>query len=354
MKKRVCMVVPSFTAKGGITSVVSGYRDSQLTKDYDVRFVETYCDGGIFKKIVKAMTAYLKFAQIAFFWKPDIVHIHTSFGGSFYRKSVIIRMASFAGIPIVNHVHGADFKEFYESKLPAEKKKIEKVYHKCAVTIALSEEWKKQLAEIVSEESIRVVENYGILKEDIVREKITKPNSKYILFLGFISERKGCFDIPAIVDKVCKNISDAKFVLGGSGEIEKVRQNINPHFRDNVVFPGWIRDEKKEQCLREADVFLLPSYSEGMPMAILDAMGCGLPIVSTKVGGIPKIVQHGINGYLYEPGDSENMAQAIINLLTNNSERIKAGQASAAIVQKKYSLQHNIDKIKKIYTEILK
>lgn len=50
MKKKVCMVVPSFTAKGGITSVVNGYRNSQLTEDYDVRFIETYCDGSVIQK----------------------------------------------------------------------------------------------------------------------------------------------------------------------------------------------------------------------------------------------------------------------------------------------------------------
>ena len=61
MKKKVCMVVPSFTAKGGITSVVNGYRNSQLTEDYDVRFIETYCDGSVIQKTSKALSAYLKF-----------------------------------------------------------------------------------------------------------------------------------------------------------------------------------------------------------------------------------------------------------------------------------------------------
>ena len=87
MKKKVCMIVPSFSAKGGITSVVNGYRNSQLTEDYDVRFIETYCDGSIIHKIFKALSAYSKFIYTALFWKPNLVHVHTSFGGSFYRKA---------------------------------------------------------------------------------------------------------------------------------------------------------------------------------------------------------------------------------------------------------------------------
>ena len=105
MKKKVCMIVPSFSAKGGITSVVNGYRNSQLTEDYDVRFIETYCDGSIVYKIFKALSAYSKFIYTALFWKPNLVHVHTSFGGSFYRKALIIEIASLAKIPVVNHVH---------------------------------------------------------------------------------------------------------------------------------------------------------------------------------------------------------------------------------------------------------
>lgn len=291
-------------------------------------------------------------AHTALFWKPNLVHVHSSFGGSFYRKALIIEIASLSKIPVVNHVHGADFDEFYRKKSQKKKKTIEKIYNKCIRTIALSEEWKKNLAEIVPEQTIRVVENYGILQEDLIKEKLTKPNNKLILFLGFICERKGCFDIPAIVDQVCSKIPDARFILGGSGEIEKVKQKLSAKYKDNVEFPGWIRNEQKRQYLREADIFLLPSYNEGMPMAILDAMGCGLPIVSTDVGGIPKIVRQGINGYLYKPGDSKSMACAIIEYLTDDEKRLKAGQESVDIIRESYSLQQNIDKLERVYTEV--
>ena len=352
MKKKVCMVVPSFTAKGGITSVVSGYRNSQLTEDYDVRFIETYCEGNVIRKVSKALRAYFEFIYTTLVWKPNLVHVHTSFGGSFYRKALIIEMASLAKIPVINHVHGAEFDEFYRRKSQRKKKAIEKIYNKCIRTIALSEEWKKNLAEIVPEQTISVVENYGILQEDLIKEKFTKPNHKMILFLGFICERKGCLDIPAIVDQVCRKIPDARFILGGSGEIEKVKQKLSAKYKDNVEFPGWIRNEQKKQYLREADIFLLPSYNEGMPMAILDAMGCGLPIVSTDVGGIPKIVRQGINGYLYKPGDSKSMACAIIEYLTDDEKRLKAGRESVDVIRESYSLQQNIDKLERVYTEV--
>ena len=197
-----------------------------MTEDYDVRFIETYCDGSVIQKTSKALSAYLKFIYTVFFWKPNLVHVHTSFGGSFYRKAVIIEIASLAKIPVVNHVHGADFDEFYRKKSQKKKKTIEKIYNKCIRTIA----------EIVPEQTIRVVENYGILQEDLIKEKLTKSNNKLILFLGFICERKGCFDIPAIVDQVCRKIPDARFILGGSGEIEKVKQKLSAKYKRGGYF----------------------------------------------------------------------------------------------------------------------
>lgn len=84
--KKVVMVVPSFSAKGGISSVVNGYRGSELEKKYKIKYIESYCDGSKVKKICKAMEAYFLFFKEMAINKPDLVHIHSSFGGSFYRK----------------------------------------------------------------------------------------------------------------------------------------------------------------------------------------------------------------------------------------------------------------------------
>ena len=137
--KRVCMVVPNRMVKGGIAAVVNGYRGSQLEKDYEITYVESYKDGSKFDKLLKGICGYFHFAYVLMFHKPDVVHIHSSFGPSFYRKMPFIYMASWRKIPIVNHIHGADFDEFYVNAPEEKKNKIKKVYSKCNVLIALSE-----------------------------------------------------------------------------------------------------------------------------------------------------------------------------------------------------------------------
>ena len=356
--KKVCMVVPNKMVKGGIAAVVNGYRGSQLEKDYEITYVESYKDGSKFDKLLKGICSYFHFAKILLFNKPDIVHIHSSFGPSFYRKMPFIYMASVCRIPIVNHIHGADFDEFYVNASESKKKKVKKIYEKCSVLIALSEEWKECLSQIVSPSKISIVENYSILHEDALKQRLERKCNNIVLFLGELGKRKGCYDIPEVIAQVKKSIPDVRFVLAGAGDevdekaIKKLIDEEN--VSDNVEFPGWVRGDMKDKLLREADVFFLPSYNEGMPMSVLDAMGYGMPVVSTNVGGIPKIVHNGENGYCCKPGDVNTMSLMMIKLLMNQRIREKAEERSVVIVKEKYSLEAHINQIEILYEKQIK
>lgn len=358
MMKKVCMIVPNRMVKGGIASVVNGYRGSKLEKDYDITYVESYTDGSKLTKLFKGISGYIQFIKVLLTNKPDIVHIHSSFGPSFYRKMPFIYMASWAKIPIVNHIHGADFDEFYVNASESKKKKIKKIYEKCSVLIALSEEWKERLSQIVSPSKISVIENYSILHEDALKQRLERKCNNTVLFLGELGRRKGCYDIPEVIRKVKEDVPDVKFVLAGAGSeadekaIKKLidRENVS----DNVEFPGWVRGDTKDKLLREADVFFLPSYNEGMPMSVLDAMGYGLPIVSTNVGGIPKIVQDRKNGVSCSAGDINVFAKGINDLLCNNEWRFQAANESMNIIKNGYSLETHLCQLEHIYEENFK
>lgn len=204
MKKRICMIIPNPMVKGGIAAVVNGYRGSKLEEDYKITYVESYRDGSKFAKLLKGIGGYFRFAMVLLFHKPDIVHIHSSFGPSFYRKMPFIYMAFWAKIPIINHIHGADFDEFYVNASEGKKAKIKNVYSKCNMLIGLSEEWKERLSRIVPEDRIEIIENYSILHEDALEERMQRECHNTVLFLGELGKRKGCYDIPAVIAQVKK------------------------------------------------------------------------------------------------------------------------------------------------------
>ena len=201
--------------------------------------------------------------------------------------------------------------------------------------IALSEEWKERLSQIVPEDRIEIIENYSVLHEDALEERMQRECNNTVLFLGELGKRKGCYDIPAVIAQEKKSIPDVKGIS------------------DNVKFPGWVRGDTKDKLLREADVFFLPSYNEGMPMSVLDAMGYGLPVVSTNVGGIPKIVHDGENGYCCDPGNVNQFAKGITEILLDRKERKSFGEASWKIVKEGYSLEAHLNRIEQAYKQVL-
>ena len=347
--KKICMIVPSFTAKGGIAAVVNGYRGSELEKKYAIHYIETYCDGTKPAKLFKAVTAYLCFIKELIVFKPDIIHIHSSFGASFYRKLPFIWMGSVLKIPIVNHIHGSELKRFFWDAHPFVKALKKKAYQSCDMVIALTEEWKTLFIEAFGIQTVKAINNYGRVCSLITKEH--RPDT--VLFMGFLSKLKGCMDIPEIVYQVKKEIPRVQFILAGKGSCEEVRQ-IEQMLKDygiqeNVQFPGWITGSEKESALQSAVLFLLPSYTEGMPMSILEAMGHGLPIVSSNVGGIPELVEQGRNGYMCDPGDTKAFADAIVTLLKDAQLRNTMGKESIRIIEESYSLEHHIDALASVY-----
>lgn len=354
--KKICMVVQDKMVKGGIASVISGYYGSKLEKDYRMIYVESYKDGGKFTKLIKGILGYIEFVKVLLVDQPDLVHIHSSFGPSFYRKIPFIYMAHWAKIPIINHIHGADFHVFYECANDRKRKLIKSTYDKCTILIALSEEWKERLAEIVPEDKIVIIENYSILYKDAIKERQNRNSNNTVLFLGELGHRKGGYDIPAVVEQVVKALPEVKFILAGTGTREDeqaIKQLIKEKgVEKNVFFPGWVRGKQKDKLLREADVFFLPSYNEGMPMSILDAMGYGLPVVSTNVGGIPKIVHEGENGYCCEAGDVKHLADSIVKLLKSKIMLDQASVNSYTIVERGYSLEVHLKKICNLYDKL--
>ena len=347
--KKVCMIIPSFDAKGGIASVVSGYRNSQLEKDFDIKYIETYCDGNKFFKTCMALRSYVYFVVLILFWNPSIIHIHSSFGGSFYRKLPFIIIGSLFKKPIINHIHGADFDRFYINASNEKRKIVKYAYNKCDKIIALSDEWKDKLNQIVDSAKIVVIENYSILHPEAINARKTKKNDYNVLFFFFFCRRKGCYDIPSVAEKVAKEIPNIKFVLAGSGDIDRIKSITPDKIKNIIIYPGWVKKDEKDSLLKKADVFFLPSYNEGMPMSILDAMGYGLPVVSTTVGGIPKIVHNGENGYLCKPGEIENLSTAILKILKDDYMLKKMGNNSVSIVKNRYSLQTHINSLEKTY-----
>jgi len=167
-----------------------------------------------------------------------------------------------------------------------------------------------------------------------------------------LEEQKGHEDLLAAVSQVCREIPGLTLLLVGDGSRRPRLQALVQELKlEQVVrFLGTRRDIP--QILRALDVFVMPSRWEGIPLTLLEAMGCGLPVVSTRVGRAPEIIQDGVNGCLTPVADPEVLAQAILELYREPRKRHEWGEQARRTVREKYTLAHFMDQFAAIYLEL--
>lgn len=153
--------------------------------------------------------------------------------------------------------------------------------------------------------------------------------------------------------KVAKAIPHARLLLAGEGsQREAYRESARSlGIQDRVVFLGRVRE--MQPFYDGLDVYACPSFSEGLPMSILEAMARGLPVVATQVGGIPEIMADGVNGILVPPGNPDAMAEALIALASDPERRGALGRAAQARIREHFLADRVIEKLHHYYERIL-
>ena len=348
------MIVPQADVQGGIAGVVSSYYGSSLEKEFEICYVESYCDGSKWRKLRKALGAYLRFIGVLWRFHPQIVHIHSSFGPSFFRKMPFILLSAAGKIPVINHIHGSAFDEFFEKAPEGKKKLVRYIYGKCSRIIVLTDFWRDKISMIVPAERIEVVPNYSRSFPEAIRNNQMRFDGRQILFLGVITPGKGLHEMPAVIRNVVDRVPDARFVIAGTGDTEYLYEHLQDGYKDHVLCPGWVTGSEKEKLLKESMLFFLPSHMEAMPMSALEAMGYGLPVVSTNAGGIPFVVKDGYNGKLADVGAVREMADAICGYLEDRSAFQRASENSLQLAGGEFSLEAHLGRLGQIWNEVLK
>lgn len=312
---------------GGISAVV------QYWSDYieDLQYYPTFKEGSNFVKLRIMFSSYVRLLFRLFFdEKIKIVHVHTAAGTDFLRSAKIVSLANFFEKKVVLHSHASQFKVFYAESSKKQKKWIVDILMKADILIALSESWKEWFVSLgVNPEKITILHNitaYPQMKED--KEDVTNRPVRF-LFMGEIGQRKGVFDILRGLTNHREEIKDSiELRIGGNKMEDELRKTITDGGLSNFVkFEGWVSGEKKIELLNWADVYILPSFNEGLPISILEAMSYRMPIVSTPVGGIPEVVDKS-NGVLVTPGNDEEIYSAMKYYVENKQEIVTQGSES--------------------------
>lgn len=331
--------------RGGVAAVENVY--STFYKPFNHIATVGSGDDSKARKLLAFVKAYFKF----WWWmlrhkEIKVVHVHGSSGPSFWRKRFFIRMAKRFGKKVVFHCHGGNFPQF----TARHRKAVTEIIEQCDCIVALSEWWKQWFEQTFRCKEVVVIKN--VIPQPHIHK--TPHEGFNLLLLGLLGKNKGVYDLLDILTEHKQEFQGKiQVLLGGNGEVEMVQGMIKERGLENLAkYEGWVSGDKKAQLLNCADTYVLPSYFEGVPISILEAESYGLPVISTRVGGIPEIVEDGVNGILITPGDKDALYRAINKLMGDKTLAQQMGAKSLAIAEE--HLPNHVEKqLSDMYTKLI-
>jgi glycosyltransferase involved in cell wall biosynthesis len=377
-KKGILLVGPVPPPYGGIALYVKRILESSLTNSFplylhntaispEVRAYDASTERG-FRQAFRQKSVYRIFGHVFLdflrFIKKLVheniaaVHIHTCSFWGYYRSVVYLLIAKILGVKVILHLHNAIDTFYFEESGFLTRGVIKASLKLADVNVALS----PKLAEIVRdiaghEQNVDYIETGIPLDQfdgQMAMNSSTKNKTVHVLTIGKLSKNKGTFDILRAIPRIVEDYRNICIHFIGHGDRDRIRQYVDaPEILDYCDFTGPIDDEEKKHWLRNSDIFVLPSYAEGHPAVILEAMAVGLPVIATRVGAIPEVIVEGENGFTIEVGDVDALADRVIRLAGDRALREKMGKNNIRKVHEKYSIDTVFDKIGKIYSRIM-
>jgi glycosyltransferase involved in cell wall biosynthesis len=283
---------------------------------------------------------------------PDIIHTHG------YKTNVLgFLVAKLFKIPIVTTVHGLHSGR-NKPMIWASLKLLRHFNRIIAVSDQIKGELRtqkvppKKMITVRNVPPIKTQENST--KASTFREEIGIPrNAKLIGFVGRLEPIKGCSQFIRTIPRVTKSNPDSFFVVVGDGPERNSLESLARQLRieNRVCFCGF-RDDPMN-VFQSLDLYVLSSLSEGIPVAMLEAMSHGVPVIATRVGGIPEVIKDRVNGILVPPQNPMYLVESILESLNNPNEAAKRALEAKKTIINKYSIEKWVEKIQNIYLEMM-
>ncbi|MHA1440153.1 MAG: glycosyltransferase family 4 protein [Promethearchaeota archaeon] len=221
---------------------------------------------------------------------------------------------------------------------------IEKIVYQSADKIILTSERDKKYIELkFNIPSFKIKVNPNYIDTELFKPVSLKKEEGRICFVGRLEKEKNLFNLIKAISSL-----SVKLIIFGSGSLKKDLENYVEKQKVNVEFKGNIPNQKLPEDLNKSILFVLPSFYEGCPKTLLEAMACELPCIGTDVEGIREIIKHKENGYLCDT-DAPSIRKAIFDVLSNEELRIKLSKNARKTIVEHFSLESNLKKEREIY-----
>ncbi|MGF1760325.1 glycosyltransferase family 4 protein [Photobacterium sagamiensis] len=351
-KFKVIVVSVSPSGKGGVATVINTFKKSKLlNENCSVRYFSSHSSVSSLNKIYTILWAYLQFPFVLLFGKYELIHIHGSLKTSFYRKLYFLLVGKLFGLPVIYHLHTAQIDKYFTGITLLKFKLTKYIFSLYSKRLCLG-------FPVVDKLFNYTGVAWEVLHNPISCPEPMKPRHKNEVcnfsFMGELSQRKGIIDLLNAFTIVSTINQNAHLYVAGNGDLPRLIKVVEDStISGRVTFLGWINAEEKEKLLAKTDVIVLPSYAEGLPMSILEAMSEGLPVITTPVGSTTDAISDGKEGIIVRPGDIEAIAKAMCTLAENDELRKKMGNAAKNKFSLLFELEIVANRLLSIYQDLL-
>lgn len=336
--------------RGGMRAVMQGLFASPLGERYRLEFVATHRGTGVAERLVVYCQALSRLTWWSLRGRGRVVHVHATVRGSMLRKSLVVLLARLLRRRVVLHMHsGPGDVVFERTKLgPGRVALFRRMFRRADVVLAVSAASARALEETYGARTVVVVPNPA--PEVPPAPLPQNGGSPTVLYVGgFANPVKGGAELLAAL--AAPELAELRATLAGPGELPAEGEALLAE-RPRIEWRGWLGEEEREQALREAAIFILPSTSEGLPMALLEAMAWGRAIVATAVGGVPDVLSDGEDALVVPPSDPPALALALARLAADADLRSRLGPAARARATR-LNAEEVTDRLDQIYRDLL-
>jgi glycosyltransferase involved in cell wall biosynthesis len=318
---RVTVVGPHLAAAGGVSAVSAAWAAAGLFDEPErVRYWPSTRDGSRVGKLLYGGFRLARFALGAV-GAGELVHLHVGVGWSLRRKIAYARLALRREARIVLHVHPTAFWDHLRELPPSALARTTEVLRAARAIVVLTREMHERFVSLGLGLSVHVLPNPVDVKAwDL--EPAPGRDVATVAFVGWFTPEKGAELLLDAAVRLRETHPSLRLVFAGTHGEQELRDGIRRRgLGDRVEVAGWLDRRAIRELLHRATLLALPSRSEGMPMALIEAMACGTTIVASAVGGVPEILQDGRDARLVRPGDVGALAEAIGGLLSDPRTR---------------------------------
>lgn len=306
---------PDPSIGGGMAASLRALLSSPLAERYDLEVIPTYRDARALPRVAVFLGSLAKLTCWSVRGRGRVVHVHATVRGSAYRKAVVVLVARLLRRRVVLQIHSGpgDVEAFVAGLSSWRRSLLGRGFGLSDVVIAVSRASARATEAAYGLADVRVVPNAAPPVVQFRRPPSLPGEPLEVVYLGgFANSAKGADVLLEAIARVREHDPRLRFVLAGPGEPP---DPAAPLWRDGgVEWRGYLDETERDAVLRRGRIFVLSSRSEGLPMAILEAMSYGMAIVATRVGGIPEVLGEGAAGLLVKPESATELAAAICRL----------------------------------------